>query len=200
MQLVLASQSPFRRSLLERLRLPFSIFNANIDEAPKPGEQADELVIRLALAKAHAYPAQEPSLVIGSDQVGFIHGQILAKPLTVKKAEEQLELMSGEEVIFYTGLCLHSHTNGYTDQFLHTTKVHFRNLVHEEIKNYVASEQPLHSCGSFQVEGLGISLLRKIESDDPTGLIGLPLIHLSAMLRRAGIQVPQHPSPAILQH
>ena len=174
--------------LLERLGIAFNVFDPDIDESAKPGEQPDQLVLRLSQAKAYAYrpgAQDETSLVIGSDQVGFFSGEILTKPGTQERAVEQLALVSGMMVEFFTAVCLHNPSNGYIDKLLHTTRVYFRELTREEISHYVANEQPLHSCGSFQVEGPGIALTEKIESDDPTGLIGLPLIHLSAMLRKA---------------
>ena len=192
MRLVLASQSPYRRLLLERLGVPFIQFDSKVDETALAGESAYDLVMRLAIAKAQSYPSgNTPHLTIGADQVGCYHNHILTKPKTIERACAQLQLVSGQRVVFYSGMCLYNSLNGNSQTLVHQTQVVFRSLSSEEILAYVHAERPLHACGSFQVEGLGITLVESITSDDPTGLIGLPLIHLSSMLRRAGFPFAQ---------
>ncbi|HHO70569.1 MAG TPA: septum formation inhibitor Maf [Halothiobacillus sp.] len=186
-QLVLGSSSPFRRELLKRLGLAFECHSPKIDESRLPGESPRDLVRRLAEAKAKAVARHYPAAwVIGSDQVAVIDEQILGKPGTLEKACQQLAQASGRSVIFLTGLCLIA-PDGVIQTDVIPFTVHFRSLSELEIQRYVEREQPLNCAGSFKSEGLGITLLEAMEGDDPTALIGLPLIRLSAMLRESGL-------------
>ncbi len=188
MDLVLASTSVFRKALLEKLQLPFDTARPQVDEAPLPGENAAELVERLALAKAQAVASQRPNaLVIGSDQVCVIDGQILGKPHTAPKAFEQLSRASGQAITFYTGLALINSQSGRCQSLVEPFKVHFRQLSPEQIRAYIKKEQPLNCAGSFKSEGLGISLFERLEGRDPNTLVGLPLIALVAMLEAEGL-------------
>ena len=186
--LVLASSSRWRRQLLERLGLPFSCASPDIDETPRADETPQALVHRLALSKAsrlaEAYPAH---LIIGSDQVAVFDGEILGKPGDAATARANLARFSGRRVHFITGLALLDSAHGRHQVSHATYDVVFRRLSEAEIANYVAREQPFDSAGSFRMEGLGISLFEKLEGDDPSTLIGLPLIRLCAMLREAGL-------------
>lgn len=189
MPLILASTSRYRRELLERLRLPFHVARPDTDETPLPGETPADLARRLALGKARAIAARQPEAwVIGSDQVAELHGQALGKPGTREHAVAQLTAMSGREVHFHTAVSLVRGEAVLERQDI--TVVRFRDLQTEEIERYVEAEQPLDCAGSFKCEGLGIALFRSIDSQDPTALVGLPLIALSAMLRQAGFQAP----------
>lgn len=187
--LILASTSRYRAELLARLRLPFSSAAPDVDEAPLPGEAPDALARRLAAAKAQAVAATRPGCwVIGSDQVAELNGNALGKPGSVEAACAQLAAMSGHQVRFHTAICL---SNG--SQHLHAcdlTRVQFRRLDADEIARYVDAEQPLDCAGSFKCEGLGISLFEAIHNDDPSALIGLPLIALAGLLRQAGYRLP----------
>lgn len=186
--LVLGSTSRYRRELLERLRLPFEICAPDVDETPQPGEAPAALAARLALAKAQAVARRFPSaIVIGSDQVADLDGQPIGKPGTHERAVEQLRSMSGRTIVFQTALAVVCADSGFVAQDLAPVRVRFRALTDTEIENYLRAEQPYDCAGSAKSEGLGISLLDAIESDDPTALIGLPLIRTSAMLRRAGL-------------
>jgi len=186
--LVLGSTSRYRRELLERLRLPFEVCAPDVDETPQPGEAPATLAARLALAKAQAVARRFPSaIVIGSDQVADLDGQPIGKPGTHERAVEQLRAMSGRTIIFQTALAVVCANSGFVAQDLAPVRVRFRALSDAEIENYLRAEQPYDCAGSAKSEGLGISLLEAIESDDPTALIGLPLIRTSAMLRRAGL-------------
>lgn len=196
MKLVLASTSRYRRLLLERLGLPFEAIAPEVDETPEPGEPADVLVARLSKAKAQAVAGQlTDALVIGSDQLAVVDGEILGKPGTEGKARDQLARLSGREVTFLTGLCLTRASSvsdsaaGWTDFELIETPVRFRQLTDEQIADYVAREQPLDCAGAFKSEGLGIALFERLGGDDPNALIGLPLIALCGMLERAGLPV-----------
>ena len=189
MPLILASTSRYRRELLERLRLPFHISRPEVDEAPFPGEAPPALAQRLARAKAAAIAVQQPDAwVIGSDQVAELDTQPLGKPGTRENALAQLGAMSGREIRFHTALCLMR--GDIRLEAMDTTTVRFRTLQADEIERYVDAEQPLDCAGSFKSEGLGIALFEAIDSQDPTALIGLPLIALSKMLREAGLQLP----------
>jgi septum formation protein len=189
-RLVLASTSPFRRALLERLGLPFQATSPEVDETALPGEGPRELVTRLAEAKARAGAAALPgSLVIGSDQVACIDGDILGKPGSRERAIAQLEQASGREVVFHTGLCLLDGRNGQAQVECIPFRVHFRPLARAAIETYVDREQPFNCAGSFKSEGLGIALFERLEGEDPNALIGLPLIRLVRMLERAGMPV-----------
>ena len=186
--LVLASSSVYRAELLKKLNLKFQCFSPEIDESVAKNESPDALVKRLAFTKAFAVSSHfSSSLIIGSDQVCVINGDILGKPHTKEKAFEQLKAASGNCITFYTGICLYnSHTQkAQTD--IELFKVHFRQLTDQEIINYIQLENPLDCAGSFKSEGLGISLFSALEGRDPNTLIGLPLIRLCDMLRAEGI-------------
>jgi septum formation protein len=183
--LILASTSRYRRELLERLRLNFSTVAPEVDETPLPGEAPAVLAQRLALAKAQAVARLHPqALVIGSDQVADLQGQCLGKPGDHDKAVAQLRAMRGCEVIFQTAVALVG--PGLVLQELAQVRVRFRDLPDEEIERYLRAEQPYDCAGSAKSEGLGIALLDSIDNDDPTALIGLPLIRTCRLLRQAG--------------
>ena len=189
--LVLGSTSVYRRELLQRLRLPFTVAAPDVDETPQPHEAPHTLALRLALAKAHAVAAQHPeAVVIGSDQVADLAGHALGKPGTHERATEQLRLMSGHSVIFQTAVAVVCHATGFEQVELAAVDVRFRPLSDAEIERYLRAEQPYDCAGSAKSEGLGISLLDAIDSDDPTALIGLPLIRTCRMLRAAGLVLP----------
>jgi MAF protein len=186
--LVLASTSPFRQALLNKLGFPFITAAPNCDETPLPHESAPQLVQRLALAKAQALAAHYPeSWIIGSDQVCVLNGEITGKPHTVENACQQLAAASGNAITFYTGLALIHPQSGQQSVICDPFTVHFRQLSDEEIRGYVEKEQPLQCAGSFKSEGLGICLFERLEGRDPNTLIGLPLIALNEMLRAVGI-------------
>lgn len=182
--IVLASTSPFRREILEKLALPFICAAPEVDETPHPDEDARQLVERLAKEKArslrHLYPDH---LIIGSDQVCVIDNKITGKPHTEKNAIAQLLRARGQIVTFYTGLALFNSQNGQLQSEVEPFDVHFRHLTEAEIRGYVHKEQPLYCAGSFKSEGLGITLFERLDGRDPNTLIGLPLIALCAMLR-----------------
>lgn len=189
-KLILGSTSAYRRELLGRLRIPFSVESPHVDETPLPGENPAELARRLALAKAHAVAQRFPDcVVIGSDQVADLEGHALGKPGNHERATSQLRQMRGKTVIFQTALAVVCLDSGFCQQDLAPVKVTFRDLDDTEIENYLRQEQPYDCAGSAKSEGLGIALLDAIESDDPTALVGLPLIRTSRMLRAAGIQL-----------
>jgi septum formation protein len=190
--LVLASSSPYRRELLERLGLPFSWAPPAFDETPLPGETADALVRRLARGKAESLAAAHPgALIIGSDQVAVLpEGTILNKPGGHAAAREQLRRSSGRRVDFLTGLCLLDARSAAARIEVVVSAVLFRTLDDAEIERYLASERPYDCAGAFKSERLGIALLREMHLPDPTALVGLPLIALSALLREAGVAVP----------
>jgi septum formation protein len=186
---VLASTSRYRRELLERLGLPLETARPDVDESPAPGEAPKALAVRLARAKAAEVAARYPGRwVIGSDQAADLNGAPLGKPGTVPAAEAQLAAMSGQAVAFHTAVCLMR--DGEAFEACDLTVVRFRALEADEIARYVAAEQPLDCAGSFKCEGLGISLFEAIENQDPTALIGLPLIAVSGLLREAGYRLP----------
>ena len=189
--LVLGSTSVYRRELLQRLRLPFTVMAPEVDETPQPHEAPDALALRLALAKAHAVAAQQPeAVVIGSDQVADLAGHALGKPGTHERATEQLRLMSGHSVVFQTAVAVVCHATGFAQALLAAVEVRFRPLSDAEIERYLRAEQPYDCAGSAKSEGLGIALLEAIHSDDPTALVGLPLIRTCRMLRSAGLALP----------
>ena len=189
--LVLGSTSVYRRELLQRLRLPFTVMAPEVDETPQPHEAPDALALRLALAKAHAVAAQQPEAgVIGSDQVADLAGHALGKPGTHERATEHLRLMSGHSVVFQTAVAVVCHATGFEQALLAAVEVRFRPLSDAEIERYLRAEQPYDCAGSAKSEGLGISLLDAIHSDDPTALIGLPLIRTCHLLRAAGLVLP----------
>lgn len=186
--LILGSTSRYRRELLQRLRLDFDVAAPEVDETPQPGETPRALAQRLALAKARAVAAGAPNaVVIGADQVADLNGLPLGKPGNHERAVAQLRQMRGQTVVFQTAVavvCLHS---GFEQQSLAAVSVKFRDLSDEEIENYLRAEQPYDCAGSAKSEGLGIALLDAIDSDDPTALIGLPLIRTCKMLQAAGV-------------
>jgi septum formation protein len=188
--LILASTSRYRAALLGKLGLPFSTRAPHVDESPLPDETPEQLVRRLAEAKARAVAATAGrALVIGSDQVAVCGGRILGKPGTAARAREQLQDLAGREVTFLTGLCLLDAELGTAQLAVDTTRVRFRPLTLAEIADYVDRDQPLDCAGSFRSEGLGIALFDGIEGSDPNALIGLPLIELCRMLRTADVAV-----------
>ena len=191
-KLILGSTSAYRRELLERLRVPFSIESPHVDESPLPGEWPADLARRLALAKAQAVAARFPDcVVIGSDQVADLDGQSLGKPGTHERAVAQLRQMRGRTVIFQTAVAVVCLQSGFCQQALAPVRVTFRALTDEEIESYLVTEEPYDCAGSAKSEGLGITLLKQIDNDDPTALVGLPLIRTSQMLRAAGIRLLQ---------
>lgn len=194
--MILGSTSVYRRALLERLRIPFDVQAPEVDETPLPDETPKDLAIRLALAKAWAVAERFPeSVVIGSDQVADLHGQALGKPGTHERAVIQLQRMRGQSVIFQTAVAVVCKTSGFTQQALAPVKVVFRQLSDEEIESYLLAEKPYDCAGSAKSEGLGITLLERIDNDDPTALVGLPLIRTCAMLRAAGMVFPVSAPP-----
>ncbi len=185
--LILASTSPFRRELLDRLGLTFAVEAPEVDEAHIPGEPATERALRLAIEKAETVAVRNPgSVVIGSDQVAAAGGLILDKPGTVERACQQLKHLSGSQAKFHTACAVRWHNTGFSVNHLETVTVALRELSAGEIESYVARELPLNCAGSFKSEGLGIALFSRIESEDPTALVGLPLIWLAGALRLAG--------------
>jgi septum formation protein len=184
--LILASTSRYRRELLQRLRLPFDVVSPEVDETPLPGEAPAALALRLALAKARAVQARQPgAVVIGSDQVADLDGEPIGKPHTHERAVAQLTRLSGRSVVFQTGVAVVA--PGFERALLAPVRVRFRALAQAEIEHYLRTEQPYDCAGSAKSETLGIALLEAIDSDDPTALVGLPLIRTCALLREAGI-------------
>jgi septum formation protein len=187
---VLGSTSRYRRELLERLRIPFTVSAPGVDETPLSGETPQALARRLALAKARAVAAMHPdAVVIGSDQVADLAGQPLGKPGEHARAVQQLRQMRGQTVIFQTALAVVCLASGYEQVDLAEVRVVFRDLSDDEIEAYLQAEQPYDCAGSAKSEGLGIALLESIDNDDPTALIGLPLIRTARMLRQAGVKL-----------
>lgn len=187
-KLILGSTSAYRRELLSRLQVPFSVESPHVDETPLPGEHPAALARRLALAKAQAVAQRFPDcVVIGSDQVADLDGKALGKPGNHERAVAQLRQMRGKTVVFQTAVAVVCHQSGFCQQALAPVKVTFRALGDDEIETYLRAEQPYDCAGSAKSEGLGITLLQSIENDDPTALVGLPLIRTSQMLRAAGI-------------
>ena len=189
-KLVLGSTSVYRRELLARLRLPFIVAAPNVDETPLPSEAPAALARRLALAKARAVADMHPDcIVIGSDQVADLHGQPLGKPGTHDRAVAQLQAMRGQTVIFQTAVAVVCKASGFVQEDLAPVRVQFRDLGDAEIEQYLRAETPYDCAGSAKSEGLGISLLEAIDNDDPTALVGLPLIRTCRMLRAAGLNL-----------
>jgi MAF protein len=188
--LVLASTSPFRKELLQRLGLPFETAAPDADETSRPDETPEALVLRLAEMKARAVGANHNGLIIGSDQVASTGADILGKPGSHEKAAAQLAFLSGKRVSFYTGLCLLNSASGNMQLDMVPFHVQFRTLADAQISRYLHAEQPYNCAGSFKSEGLGITLFERMEGDDPTALIGLPLIRLTSMLANAGVVLP----------
>ena len=188
--LILGSTSRYRRELLERLQLPFEVHAPQVDETPRAGEPPENLARRLALAKARAVATRYPqAVVIGSDQVADLEGEPLGKPGTHARAVEQLRRMRGRTVIFQTALSVVCLARGFEMSDLAAVKVRFRALSDAEIDTYLRREEPYDCAGSAKSEGLGIALLESIDNDDPTALVGLPLIRTARMLRAAGLPV-----------
>ena len=189
-KLILASTSPYRRELLNRLGLAFDVANPQTDETPLPGETPEPLSLRLSEAKARAVANLYPdALIIGSDQVATVDGKIFEKPGNHQNAVEQLRELSGKTVNFFTGLCLLNAQTGKADVRGIPTLVTFRQLTDSEIENYLRREPAYNCAGSAKSEGLGIALLSSMRGDDPNALVGLPLIALCDMLRRQGMAV-----------
>ena len=189
--LILASTSPYRRELLHRLGLPFEVASPQTDESRWPGESPEAMALRLSEAKARAVADAYPdALIIGSDQVATVDGLIYGKPGSHERAVDQLSVLSGKTVNFYTGLCLYNARTGVVEVCGVPTLVTFRNLTDEEIERYLRREPAYDCAGSARSEGLGIGLLSRIAGDDPNALVGLPLIALCALLRRQGVAVP----------
>ena len=188
--LILGSTSAYRRELLQRLRLPFQVVAPDVDETPHAGETPAALACRLALAKARAVAQHHPeAVVIGSDQVADLAGLPLGKPGTHERAVAQLRQMRGQTVVFQTAVAVCCLATGFEETALAAVKVRFRELSDAEIENYLRAEQPYDCAGSAKSEGLGIALLASIENDDPTALIGLPLIRTCRLLQAAGIDL-----------
>ena len=186
--LILASTSRYRRELLQRLRLPFEVVAPGVDETPQPGETPAALAQRLALEKARAVAGQRPAaVVIGSDQVADLDGEPLGKPGTHERALQQLRRMSGRRVVFQTAVAVVREDTGFARTLLAPVAVTFRALQEAEIEHYLRAEEPYDCAGSAKSEALGIALLAAIESDDPTALVGLPLIRTCELLRGAGL-------------
>lgn len=189
-QLLLASTSPYRRELLVRLGLPFETANPHTDEAPLPGETPENTALRLSEAKARAVAAAFPdALIIGSDQVAIMDGHVFGKPGNHERAVEQLRQLRGRTVNFFTGLCLLNARTGRAQARGVPTLVTFRDLSDSEIENYLRREQPYNCAGAAKSEGLGITLLKSMQGDDPNALVGLPLIALCDMLRAEGVAI-----------
>lgn len=189
-KLILASTSPYRRELLARLGLPFEVANPQTDESALANETPEALALRLSEAKARAVAESYPdALIIGSDQVATVGGQVYGKPGTHERAVEQLRALSGKTVNFFTGLCLFNAQTGKSDVRGIPTLVTFRELSDAEIDNYLRREPAYNCAGSAKSEGLGIALLQSMKGDDPNALIGLPLIALCDMLRQQGMAV-----------
>ena len=186
--LILASTSRYRRELLKRLRLPFEVHSPGVDETPRPGETPTALAQRLALEKARAVAAHHPeAAVIGSDQVADLHGEPIGKPGDHARAVQQLQRMSGQRVVFQTAVSVVRLATGFERTLLAPVVVTFRTLTLAEIEHYLQTEEPYDCAGSAKSEALGIALLSAIESDDPTALVGLPLIRTCELLREAGV-------------
>ncbi|MFW1676370.1 Maf family protein [Pontibacter sp. JAM-7] len=188
--IILASSSPFRRQILDKLQLTYRCISPEIDESPLNQESPTELVARLAAAKAAKIAESETSaLIIGSDQVAVINGDILGKPGNHQRATAQLKRLSGQRVTFLTGLSLLNSQSGNIQTEVVPFHVEFRQLTERMIENYLKTEQPYNCAGSFKSEALGIALFDKLEGDDPNTLIGLPLIRLVRMLETEGVNV-----------
>jgi septum formation protein len=188
MKLVLASTSPFRKQLLDRLNLPYETDSPDIDESPLDHETIEDMVVRLAEGKARAVAARHPNaLIIGSDQSAVLNGEILTKPGGYDKAFQQLKQASGQRIVFQTGLCLLNSQSGSVHTACVPYTVVFKNLTDQQIDNYLKQERPYNCAGSFKSEALGIALFDHFEGTDPNALIGLPLIKLVDMLNKEGM-------------
>lgn len=188
MTIVLASTSPYRRELLQRLRVPFDVLAPAVDEARRPGEAPLALALRLAEAKAMDVARRRPDdIVIGSDQVAELDGEAIGKPLAHEAALAQLERMQGRRLVFHTAVAVVAHGQAVVESV--PTAVTFRRLGRDALDAYLRSDQPYDCAGAAKIESLGIALVERVESDDPTALIGLPLIRLTSMLAAAGVSV-----------
>ncbi len=188
--LILGSTSVYRRALLERLRIPFTVVAPEVDEATLAGETPEQTAIRLALAKAHAVARSwGDSVVIGSDQVADLHGEAIGKPGNFERARIQLQRMSGQTVVFHTAVAVVCQAQQFVAQAVVPVRVRFRTLTDAEISHYLLAETPYDCAGSAKSEGLGIALLERIDNSDPSALVGLPLIETARMLRAAGIPI-----------
>ena len=195
--LILGSTSRYRRELLQRLHIPFDVVAPDVDETPLPDETPRRLAERLALAKAHAVASLHPhAVVIGSDQVADLNGLPLGKPGSHERAVVQLRQMRGQTVIFQTAVSVVCSESGFAQSSLAAVRVKFRDLSDHEIENYLRIEQPYDCAGSAKSEGLGIALLESIDSDDPTALVGLPLIRTCKMIQAAGVALLTNPKAA----
>jgi septum formation protein len=191
LRLVLGSTSQYRRTLLERLGVPFTVAAPDVDESPLPAELPIDLVHRLARAKAdEVAQRQAKALVVGSDQLAVCGREVLGKQGSGERAIAQLRQLSGQRVTFYTAVHVVNSESGSNEGHLDATTVHFRSLSEDEIRDYVSRDRPYHCAGGFKIEALGISLFTRVDSQDPTALIGLPLIWLSGALRRNGFRIP----------
>lgn len=189
-KLILASSSPFRRQLLERLRLEFECVSPDLDETVRDGEAASDYVYRLAAAKAeHVASSHAEAVVIGSDQCALLDGEILGKPGTHARALQQLRQAQGKTVMFHTGLCVVDRSAGFREVAVVPFEVEFRKLADSQLERYLRIEQPYQCAGSFKAEGYGVCLFSALRGDDPNALIGLPLLSLVGMLERAGVVV-----------
>lgn len=190
-KIILASSSIYRKKLLQRLGMAFDCQSPGIEESPKNGEATEDLVVRLASEKASWVSARQPAaIVIGSDQVAVFEGRVIGKPGSHALAREQLSSCSGRVVEFLTAVAVQCASSGFNESHTNRTQVRFRELGDQEIDRYLRKEQPYDCAGAFKAESLGITLFEEISSNDPTALVGLPLIQTSAMLRRAGLQLP----------
>ena len=188
--LILGSTSVYRRVLLERLRIPFTVVAPDVDETTLAGETPEQTAIRLALAKARAVAqGREDSVIIGSDQVADLHGEAIGKPGNFERARSQLQRMSGQTVVFHTAVAVVCPAQQFIAQALVPVRVKFRSLSDTEISYYLLAETPYDCAGSAKSEGLGIALLERIDNSDPSALVGLPLIETARMLRAAGIPI-----------
>lgn len=189
-RIVLASSSPYRRRILERINLSFVCHAPDIDESALLGESAPTLVARLSLAKAKAAAGRYPdALIIGSDQVADHHGTIVGKPSSHEDAVEQLQSMSGSVITLYSGVVLYDAVSDDFQSAVEPFVVEFRELERDLIERYLKAEQPYHCCGSLKAEGVGIALLKRLKGDDPNALIGLPVIRLIDMLKNVGVEL-----------
>ena len=189
MPLILASISPYRRALLRRLNLPFSVQSPDIDESPRPGESPLDLSLRLAREKAAAIAARHPgALVIGSDQVAVFQGEPIGKPGSFEAARDQLRRFGGHDVLFHTALCVTDGRRQLLEQV--PTECRFLALDDVRIEHYLRVERPFDTAGSAKAEQLGVALMERMRSDDPTALIGLPMIRTCRMVRAGGIALP----------
>ena len=190
MKLILASTSPYRKALLERLQVDFACDSPDIDETALAGESVQDMVVRLAKFKAEAVAGKHPdALIIGSDQSAVLDGEILTKSGNFENAVKQLQKASGKRIVFQTGLCLLNTRTGHSQTACVPYTVVFKSLTQDKIEHYLKKEQPYNCAGSFKSEGLGIALFEKFEGEDPNALIGLPLIKLIEMLDNEGFSV-----------